>query len=33
MKVPILYEDNHLLLVEKPVNIPVQLDSSGDDDL
>lgn len=33
MKVPILYEDNHLLLVEKPVNIPVQLDSSGDNDL
>lgn len=33
MKVPILYEDNHLLLVEKPVNIPVQEDSSGDLDL
>lgn len=33
MKVPILYEDNHLLLVEKPVNIPVQADSSGDLDL
>ena len=24
MKIPILYEDNHLLLVEKPINIPVQ---------
>lgn len=33
MKVPILFEDNHLLLVEKPVNIPVQEDSSGDKDL
>lgn len=33
MEVPILYEDNHLLLVEKPVNIPVQGDQSGDKDL
>lgn len=33
MKVSILYEDNHLLLVEKPVNVPVQADSSGDPDL
>lgn len=33
MKVPILYEDNHLLLVEKPRNIPVQEDSSRDLDL
>lgn len=33
MKVPILYEDNHLLLVEKPVNIPVQSDKSRDQDL
>lgn len=29
----ILYEDNHLLVVEKPINIPVQADISGDDDL
>lgn len=29
----ILYEDNHLLVVEKPVNIPSQGDSSGDPDL
>ena len=29
----ILYEDNHLLVVEKPVNIPVQADASGDADL
>lgn len=30
---PILYEDNHLLVVEKPVNIPVQADQTGDPDL
>lgn len=29
----ILYEDNHLLVVDKPVNMPVQEDSSGDPDL
>ena len=29
----IIYEDNHLLVVEKPINIPVQEDSSGDIDL
>ena len=29
----ILYEDNHLLVVEKPVNVPVQRDATGDDDL
>ncbi|MBQ6357147.1 MAG: RNA pseudouridine synthase, partial [Solobacterium sp.] len=29
----VLYEDNHLLVVEKPVNIPVQADSSNDPDL
>jgi Pseudouridylate synthases, 23S RNA-specific len=33
MKINIIYEDNHLLVVEKPVNIPVQADSSKDDDL
>lgn len=32
MKISILYEDNHLLVVEKPVNIPVQEDKSRDDD-
>ena len=26
----IIYEDNHLLIVEKPVNVPVQADDSGD---
>lgn len=29
----ILYEDNHLLVVEKPINIPVQADDSKDNDL
>ncbi len=29
----ILYEDNHLLVVEKPINIPVQADDSRDNDL
>ena len=29
----VLYEDNHLLAVVKPPNLPVQQDSSGDDDL
>ena len=29
----VIYEDNHLLVVEKPVNIPVQADSSRDMDL
>ena len=29
----VIYEDNHLLVVEKPVNIPVQGDSSNDEDL
>lgn len=32
-QIPILYEDNHLLLVHKPPNIPVQEDSSGDRDV
>lgn len=30
---PIVYEDNHLLVVEKPPMIPVQADVSGDEDL
>lgn len=33
MHIHILYEDNHLLVVEKPVNVPVQEDASGDPDL
>ncbi|MCH5161081.1 MAG: RluA family pseudouridine synthase [Clostridiales bacterium] len=30
---PVLFEDNHLLVVVKPQNIPTQGDSSGDRDL
>lgn len=33
MNVKIIYEDNHLLVVEKPVNMPTQGDNSGDLDL
>ena len=32
-KPKIIYEDNHLLVVEKPANIPVQEDSSKDIDM
>ena len=32
-KINIIYEDNHLLVVEKPINIPVQEDSTKDIDL
>ena len=32
-KINIIYEDNHLLVVEKPINSPVQADSSRDIDL
>ncbi len=30
---PVLYEDNHLIVVEKPCGVPTQADRSGDDDL
>jgi len=30
---PVLFEDNHLLVVDKPANMPVQEDESGDPDL
>ena len=29
----VIYEDNHLLVVEKPVNVPMQEDDSKDEDL
>ena len=32
-KINIIYEDNHLLVVEKPINIPVQKDDTNDIDL
>ena len=31
--IPIVYEDNHLLVVVKPPNMPTQADASGDPDL
>ena len=31
--IKIIYEDNHLLVVEKPVNIPSQKDESNDQDM
>ncbi|MEX2641406.1 MAG: RluA family pseudouridine synthase [Balneolales bacterium] len=33
MNIPIIYEDNHLLVVDKPINMPSQKDESKDDDL
>lgn len=33
MKINVIYEDNHLLVVEKPINIPVQEDNTKDEDL
>jgi 23S rRNA pseudouridine1911/1915/1917 synthase len=33
MKIPILFEDNHLLVVNKPPNILSQSDKTGDEDL
>ncbi|MBQ9924151.1 MAG: RNA pseudouridine synthase, partial [Clostridia bacterium] len=33
MDIQVLYEDNHLLVVKKPPNVPVQADASGDEDL
>lgn len=32
-EIPVLYEDNHLLVVVKPPNLPSQADRSGDMDL
>ena len=31
-KINVIYEDNHLLVVEKPINVPVQEDESKDED-
>jgi 23S rRNA pseudouridine1911/1915/1917 synthase len=33
MKIPIIYEDNHLLVVNKPPNILSQADKTGDEDM
>ncbi|MGG1550582.1 MULTISPECIES: RluA family pseudouridine synthase [Paenibacillus] len=32
-QIPVLFEDNHILVVEKPVNMPTQEDDSRDPDL
>ena len=32
-KINVIYEDNHIIVVEKPVNIPSQSDKTGDADL
>ena len=32
-KVPVIFEDNHIIVVEKPVNIPVQADNTRDIDM
>lgn len=32
-KIKILYEDNHIIVVEKPANVPSQSDKTGDIDL
>ena len=31
--VNVIYEDNHIIVVEKPVNIPSQGDKTGDIDM
>ena len=31
--IDVLYEDNHILVVNKPQNVPTQADESGDEDL
>ena len=33
MDLKVLYEDNHIIVVEKPVNIPSQEDKTGDIDM
>lgn len=32
-KLNVIYEDNHIIVVEKPVNIPSQADKTGDIDM
>lgn len=31
--IKVLYEDNHLLVIEKPINVAMQADRSGDKDV
>jgi len=32
-KIKVIFEDNHIIVVEKPVNIPSQADKTGDVDM
>ena len=32
-RINVLFEDNHLLVVEKPINVPTQEDNSRDKDM
>lgn len=33
MSINVLYEDNHIIVVEKPYNVPSQSDKTGDEDM
>lgn len=33
MNIKILFEDNHIIVIEKPINVPTQEDESGDIDM
>ena len=33
MKLNVIYEDNHIIVVEKPANIPSQKDNTNDIDM
>ena len=33
MKLNVIYEDNHIIVVEKPAGIPTQADSSNERDM
>lgn len=33
MSINVLYEDNHIIVINKPINIPTQADDSGDKDV
>ena len=32
-KLNVIYEDNHIIVVEKPCNVPSQADNTGDEDM
>ena len=33
MKLNVIYEDNHIIVVEKPAGVPTHADISGDPDM